>query len=372
MYVGELDSLNATRLLDADSGAVYAASGHLLFVREGALLAQAFDPARLALREEPIEIARQAAVSILGRPAVSAAVAGPIVFRATAASDRSQFAWFDRSGKELQRIGEPLLDARSFSVSRDAARIALQMAVGGNDDIWVLETSRGLPTRVTNAPGLENAAIWSPDGTRIAYQAERFGRLALVVRSAAGTGSEEALLSSPHPTLPRDWSADDAYSLYLDGRRDADLWALPVTGDRKPLPVATTEFSEPAGQFSPDGQWIAFVSNESGRYEVYVQPFPGHGSKTRVSSSGGAQVRWRRDGRELFYIGLDDRLISIAIRLDSSKHVVQSVGEPVPLFTTRVGGALQEGGFPTQYAASADGQRTTSPITLLLNWRPDS
>ena len=382
IYLGDLDTLDSTRLMDADSGAAYAASGHLLFVRQGTLFAHAFDPARLELRGEPMEIARQVGVGLMGRPAVSASAAGPIVYRTTTAEARSQFAWFNRSGAELQTIGEPLSSVRSFSTSPDGLHVSLQMAVGGNNDIWLLETSRGVLNRLTSDPGLEGSAIWSPDGTRIVYQTDRGGTRAMVARSASGIGGEEVLLSSPDTKLTRDWSPDGSHILYLSGGPSgADLWALPLAGKREPFPVANTSFDEVGGQFSPDGKWIAYSSNELGRFEIYVQPFPGNGPKTRISTNGGAQVRWSRDGRELFYIGLDERLMSVAIRLDSSKGAVEHIGPPAPLFMTRVGGAVQQGGFPTQYAVSADGQRflmktvrnglTTSPLTLILNWKPD-
>ena len=151
---------------------------------------------------------------------------------------------------------------------------------------------------------------------------------------------------------------------------------LPLEGDRKPFPVIRTNFDERDGQFSPDGRWIAYQSNESGRYEVYVQPFPGPGNKVQVSDNGGAQVRWRRDGRELFYIALDDRLTAVPIRFAPDRAI--EAGKPVPLFPTRVGGAVQARNRQ-QYAVAEDGQRflmnampdeSTSVITVILNWKP--
>jgi hypothetical protein len=153
---------------------------------------------------------------------------------------------------------------------------------------------------------------------------------------------------------------------------------LPLDGDRKPFPFVQTDFDERDGQFSPDGMWIAYQSNESGRFEIYVQSFPG-GGKWQISTNGGAQARWRRDGKELFYIALDARLMAVPVRLASDRKVVDA-SSPTPLFDTRVGGALQ-GNLRQQYVVSADGQRflmntvtqdpsITSPITVILNWRP--
>ncbi len=176
-----------------------------------------------------------------------------------------------------------------------------------------------------------------------------------------------------------DWSPDGHVLLYKsnDPKTSFDLWALQINGDRKPFSVVKTNFQEREGQFSPDGKWLAYQSDESGRFEIYVQPFPGPGSKVQVSTNGGAQVRWRRDGKELFYIGLDDRLMAVPIELDS-KGGTAELGKPVALFATHIGGALQ-GPNTQQYIVSPDGQRflmntmvndLTSPITLILNWKP--
>jgi hypothetical protein len=151
-----------------------------------------------------------------------------------------------------------------------------------------------------------------------------------------------------------------------------------MNGNRKPFPVIQTDFDERDGQFSPDTKWIAYESNESGRFEIYVQPFPGPGGKWQMSTNGGAQVRWRRDGKELFYIGLDGRLMAVPFQVASGSQTVEP-GTPVPLFATRMFGGALQGAFRQQYVVSRDGQRflinsltaaTTSPITLILNWKP--
>ena len=153
-----------------------------------------------------------------------------------------------------------------------------------------------------------------------------------------------------------------------------------MDGNRKPFPVIQTDFDERDGQFSPDGKWIASESNESGRFEIYVQPFPGPGGKWQMSTNGGAQVRWRPNGKELFYIGLDGRLMAAPFRLGSNGQAVEP-GTPASLFATRIPGGPLQAGFKQQYVVSPDGQRflinslmaaTASPITLILNWKPRS
>ncbi len=250
---------------------------------------------------------------------------------------------------------------------------------GGPADVWLLDLGRGVPTRLTVDPAFDILPVWSPDGHRIAFASNRTGTFALHVKSADGTGNDE-LLASGEIGPPSDWSPDGRFILaarQFGPRMPDDVWAVPVAGDRKAFPVVESKtFHESNGQFSPDGRWIAFQSNETGRVEIYVQPFPGPGRKWLVSSDGGVQARWRRDGSELFYIAPDSRLMAVPIRLDSQSGTVD-VGAPVSLFT------LQLPMSPTtfyarHYMVSQDGQRflvhtvkeVTLPITVVLNWKP--
>jgi hypothetical protein len=177
-----------------------------------------------------------------------------------------------------------------------------------------------------------------------------------------------------------DWSLDGRFILFhsIDPELSHDLWALPLDGDKTPFPVVRTRFVEPYGQFSPDGRWVAYQSNESGRAEVYVQPFPGPGARIPISTHGGAQMRWRRDGKELFYLALDGRLMAVPIR--PGPHAALEPGEPVPLFAARVGEGPLQSGYNPSYDISPDGQRFlmrpitadahVPAITVILNWPP--
>lgn len=182
--------------------------------------------------------------------------------------------------------------------------MVLQRLVNGNIDIWLLETGRGVFTRLTSDPGNDLYAIWSPDGNRIVFGSNRNGVNDLFWTSSNSAGREQPLLSTPQTKYAVDWSPDGRFVLYhsLDPRAGYDLWVLPIDRDRqsaqKPVPVVQTAFDERDGQFSPDGKWIAYQSNESGRFEIYLQPFPGPGGRVTMSTNGGAQVRWRHDGQE--------------------------------------------------------------------------
>ncbi len=199
----------------------------------------------------------------------------------------------------------------------------------------------------------------------------------------SGEADEQPLLITPQTKDPLDWSRDGRFLLYSvqDPKTQSDLWALPMTGERKPFPVVQTSFDEVGGQFSPDGRWLAYASNESGRYEIYVRPFPEPGGKWQVSTAGGTQPRWGRNGQELYYVAPDDRLIAVPTRLSLNGRALDA-GAPAALFPVRLAiGAniITTGNFArAQYAVAPDGrfllnvaadEAVTSPITVVLNWQ---
>jgi eukaryotic-like serine/threonine-protein kinase len=378
IYVGQIDEPISRRLRDADSGAVYVRPGHLLFVREGTIFAQPFDLDRLQFTGDPFLLAEQATPGAPGPPAASAV--GPIAYRTGAGQPVRQFLWVDRSGTELQRVGEPGADLNAPALSHDGKRVALFRGVGGNVDIWSLDVERGGLDRLTSDPADDTFPIWSPDDKRILFSSNRKGVGDLYLKLVADVGSERLLLTTPQLKMPNDWSADGRFVLYssFDRRSKADLWGLRLEDPSKPFVVAQTDGSNAWGQFSPDGQWIAHTSNESGRWEVYIRPFPPTGGKSLISTNGGVMPRWRPDGKELFYVALDDRLMAVPIRKNLEKHMLEA-GAPVALFATRIGGARAQA-MLGQYEVAPDGQRflmnslagdvTAPPITIIMNWRP--
>jgi serine/threonine protein kinase len=379
VYVGQLDSFEIRRLFDADSSAVFVSPGHLLFVRQGTLVAHAFDPVRLTLTGNPFPVAERVIGDIRQIPALSASAVSSIAYRAGSWVARRQFVWFDRSGREIGTVGEPDSNYMvSPEISRDGKRIAVHRQQGGTGDVWLLDVGRGVLSRSTSNPANDIFPVWSPDGRRLVFSSSRRGPYDLYTTSPEG-GPETLLLANSSAKIPTDWSVNGHLLFNQTGTESGDIWVLRMEGAPTPSPVAQSGFDERDGQFSPDGKWIAFQSNESGRWEIYVQPFPGPGGKKQISNNGGAQVRWRADGQELFYIALDGRFMAVPIQFGPAAVTVEA-GAPVPLFVTRIGGALQVAIRP-QYVVSPDGQRLlmntiveepTTPITLLLNWNGES
>ena len=375
IYVTNLDGLEPRLLLDG-VGPVdfHAPSGQLLFTRQGVLFAQAFDLTRSELSAEPEPVAEEVQAI-----ALSASAAGPIVYRSGTGGDERQLAWFDRSGKEIERVGDPIHDANAPTISPDGNIVAFQYRPGGNFDIGLLDMDTGFLDNLTFSAGGELFPVWSTSGRSVAFGAARSSAFDLYEQSTAG-GEERLLFRSELNKLPTDWTADGSFLLYrsLDPAAGYDLWALRMDGGGEAFPVVQTDADDREGQFSPDGGWIAYQSNRSGQFEIYVQPFPGPGRSRQISPSGGTQVRWRADGRELFYIGLDERLMAVPMEWTPGSDSFEP-GRPVALFPTKVGGALQ-GVMPQQYAVSSDGERFlmnlvldsdgNQPITVILNWQP--
>jgi Tol biopolymer transport system component len=240
--------------------------------------------------------------------------------------------------------------------------------VSGNNDVWLLETARDARQRFTSDPARDFDPVWSPDGSRIVFGSTRKGVVDLYERSVGGAGAETLLRESPESKNAYDWSSDGRWIVFATQSPNTarDLWVLPMEGEKKPVAVAQTPSEEAEARFSPDGRWIAYQSNESGRNEVYVQPFPGPGGRSQISTGGGTFPKWQRDGKGLFYLDSGTRVMSVPVAPNGPRV---EPGIPVALFSVSPGAT---------YEASPDGQRflineitrEPSPITILLNWRP--
>jgi Tol biopolymer transport system component len=379
VYVGSLDTPGRQRLFDADAAAVFVPPDRVLFVRAGKLYSQRFEPTTLQVDGSPAVIAQGVSVDAFGVAAVSGSATGAVVFRQGSVNRQRQFVWFDRSGAQVGVAAAADADnPLNPALSPDGRLVALSRSTEGNVDIWTLDLARRVLSRFTSDPRPEIYPVWSPDGTRIAYakpNGSSFG-FNLYQRTTGGAGGEVALLESSQNMIPEDWSSDGRFLSYItsDSTGRWDLAALPLGGTSKPIQITKTPYSEMGSQFSPDGHWIAFESDESGRNEIYVQPFPGPGAKTIVSTGGGLQARWRRDGHELFYVAPDGKLMAVAIHVTPDGRTLEP-SSPVPLFVTRIS-STRTGGSRHEYVVAGDGQRflmntfveqNAAPITLVLN-----
>ncbi|HSO73548.1 MAG TPA: protein kinase, partial [Blastocatellia bacterium] len=281
IYLASLDGRERQRLMPADSNAVYAASergGFLLFVREETLLAQPFDAADGRLTGEPFRLADQVQANALSEEGVfSVSENGVLVYGASASSGGQQLGWFDRAGKPLGVIRFPGTDVY-HALSPDEKRVAVSRLdlQTRNADIWLLDLERGTESRFTVNTATDLAPVWSPDGSRIVWNSNREGLANLYQKAATGSGQDELLLKADNWKTAEDWSGDGQFILYTENnpKTKGDLWILPLEGERKPFPYAQTPFNEEHGRFSPDSRWIAYTSDESGSYEVYIGAFP--------------------------------------------------------------------------------------------------
>lgn len=314
--------------------------------------------------------------------ALSALGSGLVAYRPGSGS-RRQLLWLDRSGKVLGAAAAP--DESGLNgprLSPDGRRIAVWRGVQGNSDIWLLDGTR--MSRFTFEESLERWPIWSPDGSRIVFDSIRSGRH-FYVKPSNFAGSEDVLLESPQEKIASHWSQDGRFLLYhaADPQTGWDVWVTSLA-ERKPWALVNTAFDERQAQFSPGGHWVAYMSNESGRHEIYVRAFvdPTGGAQTsltgarvQMSTAGGTFPRWHPGGRELYYLAPDSQLMAAPVRATETSL---EPGTPVPLFQSRiVGGGLENGQGP-QYDVARDGRflintpvdTAASPITILQNWRP--
>ena len=370
--LGSLDSPDSTRLLNADSKAMYAA-GYLLFVRDQTLMAQPFDVGGGELRSDPVPIAEGVPANPSnGRSAFYVSESGVLTYRTGTGGNTTQLVWFDRSGRTLGVVGE-MARYLDLALSPDGSRALVASFVQGEaPDLWTVDVERGLRTRFTFRSSVDIQPIWSPNGQQVVFSSGTGIPYDLYLKDATSSAPEVLLLDDDQSKYPFSWSPDGQFILYGSGGTglSQDLWILPLS-NRKPRPYMQTAYSEFAGRFSPDGRWVAYRSNESGQPDIYVAPFPGPGEKLRISSAGavGGYPRWRRDGRELFYLASDNRLMAVEVDGSGPKFIA---APPTALFPTR--SAIGRDTFDV----SPDGKRflmltgqddiQDELVTVVLNW----
>jgi serine/threonine protein kinase/Tol biopolymer transport system component len=386
-YVGSANTKpeeqGSKRMLATTSAPVFVPSldsdsGQVLFVRQGTLMAQPFDAHRLELSGEPVPIAEQVG-SYLDYGFFSASNNGVLVYRSDA-GQIYQPTWIDRQGKVLATVAEPGR-YNSLALSPDGRRVAVSRTNPQNTpnwDVWLLDVGRNTSTRLTYEQVRAASPVWSADGSSVIFDSIRADDVNLYLKLASGAGGERLLLQSNDGyKYATSSSRDGRFLLYTveNPKTKGDLWVLPLNGDHKPIPFLRTEFNESSGQFSPDGHWIAYTSDESGDDEIFVREFSSDSAqesrdaagKWLISKGGGTDPRWRGDGKELFYVASDGKLMSVDI---STKPVLEA-GKPRPLFQLPPGfvggGVTPDGrrfliGVPVAQSASV-------PFTVVLNWQ---
>jgi Tol biopolymer transport system component/predicted Ser/Thr protein kinase len=373
IWVGSLDGKIAELVHDVDSNVQYA-SGHVLFVREGTLLAQRFSPGSRKLAGDSFPVAEHLQnLNGYSLSMFSVSDSGALVYTGGGSIGLSQLAWLDRTGRQLETVGNPGMIARP-RLSHDEKRIVMDIrdAASGNTDVWVFDIARRTQTRLTFAPGIDAYPIWSPDDARIVFTSDRKNPGDLYEKSSAGTGEEKIVLSSDVLKAPFSWSADGTRIAFQSfntktASRTGDLGTYSFA-DGKASPYLETEFNEGEPSFSPDGKWISYVSNESGKNEIYVRSFPDTGGKWQISTASGEDPLWSRDGTEIFYDS-GTKLIAVPVKTAPAFEA----GTPQLLFEARI---RQDQGL--QYDVSGDGkkilldedvtQAAETPITLVQNW----
>jgi Tol biopolymer transport system component len=377
VFVATLDGRERKLVLKGGSNVKYA-DGRLLFLRNTTLMAQPFDLSRLELEGDAVPIAEQ----IQSNPptgAFTVSQTGILAYKTGEATGAARLTWYDTAGRQLGTVGSAAAygDVR-LAPDGKRATVSLPSPSAGGRDVWIVDLSRDLATRFTFDAAEDTSTIWSPDGTRIVYRSMRNGYADLYEKPSSGATAETLLLSDKSTKVPLSWSSDGKYILYgvsnpTDGTGGGapigDVWVLPLEGDRKPFPFLNSRFGEGPARFSPDGRWVAYQSNESGRPEVYVAPFPGPGGKWQVSTNGGGLPMWNPNGKEiLFFAQTPGRLMTAPVTASAGSI---DVGTVKPLFSLRPGGPR---GF---YDVAPDGRLLViagaqlaeqSPITLVVNW----
>jgi serine/threonine protein kinase len=365
IYLASLKSRSSKLILKNGVSPVYDPAGYLLFLRDGALLAQAFDVTKTSVGGEAVTVAEGFAGA---NEPFSISNNGALAYQRFVRPN-TRPTWFDRNGKVLGTTGEAGVYF-GVALSPDGSRVAVEHRPG----IGVFDVARNLETKLTNGDSI--SPVWSPNGSEMLLSSRGVG---IVQRTAAGQGDERVVFPSEREVLwPTDWSRDGKWIIFgLQAvTTRPDIWALPLSGDRKAFPVVQTPANEVEGQLSPDARWLAYVASESGDTQVYVQSFPKADFRTRISTSGGSMPRWRSDGKEIFYISKESRLIAVPIAAAETFHV----GDPKVLFEIQLAEIAQPptNGAEFVYSVSPDGQRflvnsladaqPQQPITVILNW----
>ncbi|HEY1805648.1 MAG TPA: protein kinase [Terracidiphilus sp.] len=371
---GSLDSKTLEALTPADSNALYAPPGYLLYLSQGTLMARPFSARSLSFSGAAFPIAQEVGEyqTIYGYFSVSPA--GLLAFQTVPNSSSNQLNWFSRAGQKLGTVGEP--DVYSTpALSPDGTRLAVAVGPQGKRNIWIYDLKRGTGSRLTFDSFDDVNPVWSQDGGQVFFSSNRGGQYDIYQSAANGLGSTQVVLETKDvPKYMNDLAEDGRDAIYDDGAATGrtELWVLPLFGERKPFPFLQGGFDARSAEFSPNGHFVAYASTETGRMEVYIQTFPQQTGKWQISAAGGTEPMWRRDGKELYFLTPDEKLMAVDVNTTGASL---QAGIPKELFQAPL---VPLWYWRNIYAPSADGQRflmlTTAtgaqatPITVVVNW----
>jgi eukaryotic-like serine/threonine-protein kinase len=367
VYVSSVGS-DTSKLLVRDGTSPAYQHGYLFYLLRTTLIAQPFDEKRLEIAGDASAVAEQVQF-------FSASQTGAVLAYWTgAAGNMPQLLWFDRSGNRLGTLGDPVSQF-NVRLSPDGTKLAAEVyasSIHSESDIWLYDVSRGVKSRLTSGPGSARVPCWSPDGKHIIFSSDRKGHYDLYEKAVDGGGKEELVFASEIAKYCESWSPDNKFLIFMTISNDStnfDIWTLPLFGDRKPLPYLQTEFDEFGGRLSPDGKWVLYESDDSGKHEVYVRPLRGSGGKLLVSAAGGTMAEWSHDGKEIFYLSANNELMAAKVTHNGSELAIDVART---LFQT------QAESFLPSFDVSPDGrrfiivsampQKSPSPITVVVNW----
>ncbi len=376
LKAGSLDSKQVEDLGPVGSEALYAAPGYVFYLDYSTLMARPFNAKALSFTGPAVPAAQNVGFYIGSAYGFfSVSPAGVLAYQAVPGGAANQMAWYGRTGQKLGTLGQPSFYTNP-ALSPDGSRLAVGVGPHGSRDIWIYDLKRGTASRLTFNPADDTGPAWSVDGSRIFFSSDRAGRVNIYQQSANGLGSTETVFQSKDQNkYVDDVSADGRYVIYDTGAgaNGTELWALPLFGDRKPFPfVQGSGFGAHSARFSPNGRFVAYDSNETGKMETYVQTFPQQTGKWQISPSGGFEAIWRRDGKELFYLTPDNQLMAVPVNTDGASF---QAGIPKPLFQPTL---IPFSNWRNIYFPSPDGQRflilmpqgqaKPEPITVVVNW----
>jgi len=381
-YVASLGKpSDRVKVVSTESRVVYApgvdGNGYLLWMRGGALVAQGFNPHTLRVTGETREIADAANGATQGDLSIAVSATGLLLYAAS--GQTTQLAWWDRTGKQLSKVGEPIGGIVMFRLSPDERQIAIQRKAGEVHDLWLLDSERGIANRFTADRTLTTQPVWSPDGRNILFT--HLGSSTLFRKPANGIGGEQTAFQRPTSNaLPLDWSRDGRWLLTREASPDTnnDVWRLPIAPDGKaaegatPTPYLQSRFNEGDARFSPEPgpRWVAYASDESGRYEIYIDAFPEPRGKKRISISGGRAPQWGAGGRELFYISPENKLMVVSLKLGADNVEFSAPRElfQLSLRATAAGALYQPSRDGQRFLVLTSSETTPQSLNVIVNW----